>query len=260
MDDTLQCIVQNDVQELVNSLKPIGISIGADKLLREEVFYGNLFLMFWNTEDKELQNNINTNKHGIAKLLMCYDRDDPSPSAFKFGDKFIESTPEKCAAILGTNRVGGRKGDKIINKRVKEIYDNLLYKKYFQNSKKKGKVDKTPIATTITEVMRIDKQTPVDDEQLVCLMGFYMCYVLFSGDTSASSIHVKYLGLVENLETVKKVSWPDMIHGHFFNEILDNVNVAKVKGCVPYLLNRETILPRVGRWNVYEVSNKTDMS
>ncbi|KAI3984796.1 hypothetical protein MKX01_039413, partial [Papaver californicum] len=106
-----------------------------------------------------------------------------------------------------------------------------------------------------------------------------MCFVLFFDDINASSIHFKYLGLVETLETMKKVSWPDMIHGHLFNDIQENVNVPNVKGCVPYLLilfdentkkgtipliqNMETILLRVGRWNVYEVSDfiyKTDMS
>ncbi|KAI3972973.1 hypothetical protein MKX01_019631 [Papaver californicum] len=219
---------------------------------------------------KSWKKKINTNKHGITKLLICYDCVGPSPAAFKFGDKIIESTLEKCVAILGMKRVGGRKSEKIINQRVKEIDDDLLYNKYFHNNKKKGKVDKTSIAGAIKEVIRIEEPTTVDDDQLVCLIGFYMCCVLFFGDINASSIHVKYLGLVETLETVKKVSWTDIIHEHLFNEIQDNVNVAKVKGCVPYLLilfvehtpkdiikkiqNRETILPRVGRWNVHDIS------
>ncbi|KAI3969846.1 hypothetical protein MKX01_038314 [Papaver californicum] len=134
------------------------------------------------------------------------------------------------------------------------------------------------IATVIKEVMKIEEPTTVGDEQLVCLVGFYMCFVLFFGYINASSIHVKYLGLVETLETVKKVSWSDTIHEHLFNEIQD-VNVAKVKECVPYLLilfaehtqkntnknvqNREKILPRVERWNVHDISDfiaKTNMT
>ncbi|KAI3997715.1 hypothetical protein MKX01_040688 [Papaver californicum] len=110
-----------------------------------------------------------------------------------------------------------------------------------------------------------------------------MSCVLFFSDINAISIHVNYLGLVETLETVKKVSWPDIIHEHLFNELQDKVNVAKFKGRVPYLLvtiinlfaehtpkntikkvqNRETILPRVGRWNVHDISDfiaKTDMT
>ncbi|KAI3992723.1 hypothetical protein MKX01_021684 [Papaver californicum] len=167
------------------------------------------------------------------------------------------------AAILGMKRVGGKRGDKIINQRVNEIDDNRLYNKYFQNSKKKGKVDKTSIAAMIKEVMEIKEPTIVDEEELVCLIGFYMCCVLFFGDINASSIQVEYLGLVETLETVKKVSRPYIIHEHLFDKIIDNVNVAQVKGCVPYLLilfvehtpkdtipkvhNREAIFPRVRR-------------
>ncbi|KAI3984357.1 hypothetical protein MKX01_011311, partial [Papaver californicum] len=94
-------------------------------------------MMFWNTKDKELQKKINTNKHGIAKLLKCYDRNGPSPSAFEFKDEIIESTPENCVAILGMKR--------------------------------------TPIAATIKKVMGIKEPTTVDDEELVCLIGFYMC-------------------------------------------------------------------------------------
>ncbi|KAI3990536.1 hypothetical protein MKX01_022836, partial [Papaver californicum] len=128
-------------------------------------------------------------------------------------------------------------------------------------------------------MMRIEKPTTVDDEELMCLIGFYFCCVLFFGDINASSIHVKYLGLVDTFETVKKVSWPYMIHENLFNDIIDNINVANVKGCVPYLLilfvehtekgtipkvqNREKILPRVGRCDMYKISNfiyKADMS
>ncbi|KAI3924575.1 hypothetical protein MKX01_038015 [Papaver californicum] len=189
------------------------------QLVREEAPYGNLFLMFWNTEDKELQKKINTNKYGVAKLLTCYDHDGPSPTAIKFGDKILEFAPEKCTATLGMKRVGGRKGDKIVNQKVKEIDNNLL----------------------------IEKPTTVDDEQLLCLIGFYFCCALFFGDINASSIHVKYLGLVETLKTVKKILFAKHTE----------------KGTIPKVHKRETIFSRVGRWDVYEVSNfiyKIDMS
>ncbi|KAI3989999.1 hypothetical protein MKX01_003702 [Papaver californicum] len=99
--------------------------------------------MCWNIEDKEPQKKINTNKHRVAKLLTCFDREGPSPTSFKFGDKILESTPEKYDAILGMKSVGGRKGYNIINHKGKEIDDNVLYDKYFSNIKNKGKVGKT---------------------------------------------------------------------------------------------------------------------
>ncbi|KAI3988452.1 hypothetical protein MKX01_026266 [Papaver californicum] len=113
----------------------------------------------------------------------------------------------------------------------------------------------------------------------MCLIRFYFCYVLFFGDINVSSVNVKYLGLVETLETMKKVSRPDMILEHLFKDILTTENVANVKGCVPYLLilfaehtekgtipkvqNRKTDFPRVRSWDVYEISDfihKKDMS
>ncbi|KAI3931297.1 hypothetical protein MKX01_040214, partial [Papaver californicum] len=201
-------------------------------------------------------------------------------NAFKFGDKVLESAPEKYVAILGMNTIGGREGHRIINQKRKEINDNLLYNKYFYNTKKKSHaatVDKRSIAATIKEEMTIEKLTRFDDEQLLCLIGFYLCCVMFFGDINASSMNVRYLGLVETLDTVKKVSWPDKINEHLFNKILISENITNVKGCVPYLLilfaehtekgtipkvpNRKTDFPRVGRWNVHEISyfiDKTD--
>ncbi|KAI3907945.1 hypothetical protein MKW98_003590 [Papaver atlanticum] len=90
------------------------------------------------------------------------------------------------------------------------------------------------------------RRTKLDDKHVVCLIGFYLCCVLFFGDKNASSVNVKYLALVKTYETV-------------------------LEGCVQYILilfaehtparliqkvqNNEQKIPRVGRWDMQVISD-----
>ncbi|XP_026416510.1 uncharacterized protein LOC113311943 [Papaver somniferum] len=124
------------------------------------------------------------------------------------------------------------------------------------------------------------KRKKVDEKDLVCLIGLYLCCVLFFGDKNANGVNAKYLSIVETYDTVLKVSWPDLIHEHLFEEIHTNLScLSNVKACVQYLLllfaehtpaglipkveNHEEDIPRVGRWDIYQISDyiwKTDMT
>ncbi|KAI3846122.1 hypothetical protein MKW98_015491 [Papaver atlanticum] len=207
---------------------------------------------------------ITPNKHGAVKLLNCFDRNCEVPCSFKFGENFIESTPAKFVGIIGMKRIGSRKGQKLIERfNLKKFDENVLY----------NKLTKKKIMETIIEVMKKKKRrTKIDDEHVVCLIGFYLCCVLFFGDKNASAVNVKYLAIVETYETVLKVSWPDLLHEHLFEEILKNADCpSNVKACVPYLLilfaehtpagliqkvqNNEQKIPRVGRWDVQVISD-----
>ncbi|KAI3894019.1 hypothetical protein MKX03_034912, partial [Papaver bracteatum] len=81
------------------------------------------------------------------------------------------------------------------------------------------------------------RRNKVDEKNLVCLIGFYLCCVLFFGNVNANEVNVRYLSIVETYETVLKVLWPDLIHEHLFEEIQSNVDcMSNVKACVQYLL------------------------
>ncbi|KAI3835480.1 hypothetical protein MKX03_034570 [Papaver bracteatum] len=168
-----------------------------------------------------------TNKSGVLKLLNCFDLDCDTPCSFKLGDdKFIESTPAKLAGLFHMQRIGIRK---VTKTKILEKIKELMTKRSKSGKRKKN-----------------------DEKDLVCLIGFYLCCV----------------------------SWPDLIHEHLFEEIHDNIDcLANVKTCVQYLLilfaehapegsipkveNHEEDIPRVGRWDLYQISDYisvTDMS
>ncbi|KAI3883434.1 hypothetical protein MKX03_031899, partial [Papaver bracteatum] len=80
------------------------------------------------------------------------------------------------------------------------------------------------------------ERTKLDDQHVVCLIGLYLCCVLFFGDVNASGVNVLFLAIVETYETVLKVSWPNLVHEHLFDQILNNVFLSNVKACLQYLL------------------------
>ncbi|XP_026420160.1 uncharacterized protein LOC113316155 [Papaver somniferum] len=236
-----------------------------------------------------IQLQITTNKHGVLKLLNCFDMDCETPCSFKFADdKIIESTPAKLAGIFCMQRIGSRKGQKLLKYYCpSDLTDNVLYSKYFtdiKSTKHQTTVTKTNILEKIKQLMakrrKSGKRKKVDEKDLVCLIGLYLCCVLFFGDKNANGVNAKYLSIVETYDTVLKVSWPDLIHEHLFEEIHTNLScLSNVKACVQYLLllfaehtpaglipkveNHEEDIPRVGRWDIYQISDyiwKTDMT
>ncbi|KAI3932569.1 hypothetical protein MKW98_012540 [Papaver atlanticum] len=100
--------------------------------------------------------------------------------------------------------------------------------------------------------MNKKKIRKLDDQHVVCMIGLYLCCVLFFGDINATAVNVKFLPIVETYETLLEV-------------------VSTVKACVPYLLilfaeytptglipkvqNSEQKIPRVGRWDVQVISD-----
>ncbi|XP_026378073.1 uncharacterized protein LOC113272459 [Papaver somniferum] len=212
-----------------------------------------------------------------------------TPCSFKFADdKIIESTPAKLAGIFCMQRIGSRKGQKLLKYYCpSDLTDNVLYSKYFtdiKSTKHQTTVTKTNILEKIKQLMakrrKSGKRKKVDEKDLVCLIGLYLCCVLFFGDKNANGVNAKYLSIVETYDTVLKVSWPDLIHEHLFEEIHTNLScLSNVKACVQYLLllfaehtpaglipkveNHEEDIPRVGRWDIYQISDyiwKTDMT
>ncbi|KAI3847359.1 hypothetical protein MKX03_023497 [Papaver bracteatum] len=179
--------------------------------------YGDLVMIYYDEYDVANPKNmkqITTNKHGVVKLLNCFDRDYEVPCSFKFRENRIESTHAKFVGITRMKRTGSRKGEKLIQWfDHNEVDDNLLHNKYFSDIKQiahSTTVSKKKIMETLKEVMnKKKKRTPLDDEHVVCLIGFYLCCVLFFGDKNASAVNVKYLVIVETYETVLKVFWPD---------------------------------------------------
>ncbi|KAI3866062.1 hypothetical protein MKX03_025897, partial [Papaver bracteatum] len=145
----------NAVKDLVKVIKPIGLTDRAQKYLRRAV-YGNLVMMFYNEYNEakpSTTRQISTNKHDVLKLLNCFDVDYETPCSFKFGDdKFIESTPEKLSSIFCMQRIGSRKGQKLLKYfNHRELVDNVLYNKFFTDIKS------TTHQTTMTKKNIIEK-------------------------------------------------------------------------------------------------------
>ncbi|KAI3932570.1 hypothetical protein MKW98_012541, partial [Papaver atlanticum] len=78
----------NAIKDLVKEIKPIGLSERAVKYLRKSA-YGELVMMYYEEYDAKKVKKITTNKHGVVKLLNCFDKDGDIPYSFKFGDKYI---------------------------------------------------------------------------------------------------------------------------------------------------------------------------
>ncbi|XP_026441491.1 uncharacterized protein LOC113340553 [Papaver somniferum] len=99
-------------------------------------------------------------------------------------------------------------------------------------------------------------------------------------DLTDNVLYSKYFTDIKSTKHQTTVSWPDLIHEHLFEEIHTNLScLSNVKACVQYLLllfaehtpaglipkveNHEEDIPRVGRWDIYQISDyiwKTDMT
>ncbi|KAI3932266.1 hypothetical protein MKW98_024986, partial [Papaver atlanticum] len=64
----------NAIKDLVKEIKPIGLSDIAVKYLREAA-YGELVMMYYAEYGAKKVKQITTNKHGVVKLLNCFDID-----------------------------------------------------------------------------------------------------------------------------------------------------------------------------------------
>ncbi|KAI3908033.1 hypothetical protein MKW98_003678 [Papaver atlanticum] len=232
----------NAIQYLVKEIKPIGLTERAVRYLRKAA-YSELFKMYYEEYDEKKVKQITTNKHGVVKILNCFDRDSEIPCSFKFGDKFIESAPEKCAGILAMKNIGSRKGQKLLKQfTLTNLDENVLYNKYFTDIKHTAhpmSVSKKNIIEKIKQVMSKTRRTKLDDQHVVCMIGLYLCCVLFFGDINAGGVNVRFFAIIETYETVLKI---------LFVEHTPSVLIPKVQ-------NHEKQIPRVGRWDVQQISD-----
>ncbi|RZC81440.1 hypothetical protein C5167_044019 [Papaver somniferum] len=270
----------NTVKDLVKVIKPIVLTEMAQRYLRRAA-YGELVMMYYDDYDTSVPSTtrqISTNKHGVLKLLNCFDMDCETPCSFKFGDdKIIDSTPAKLAGIFCMQRIGSRKGQKLLKYYCpSDLTDNVLYNKFFtdiKSIKHQTTVTKTNILEKIKQLMtkrsKSGKRKKVDEKRSK------------SGKRKKVGKDIHLLdSIVETYDTVLKVSWPDLIHKHLFEEIHTNLGcLSNVKACVQYLLllfaehtpaglipkveNHEEDIPRIGRWDIYQISDyiwRTDMT
>ncbi|KAI3852792.1 hypothetical protein MKX03_028626 [Papaver bracteatum] len=106
----------------------------------------------------------------------------------------------------------------------------------------------------MTKRSKSGKRKKNDEKDLVCLIGFYLCCVLFFGDINTNVLNVKYLSIVETYETVLKACVQYLL-------ILFDEHAPE--GSIPKVENHEEDIPRVGRWDLYQISDYisvTDMS
>ncbi|RZC44920.1 hypothetical protein C5167_037870 [Papaver somniferum] len=210
----------NAVKDSVKVIKPIGLTDRAQRYLRR-VAYCELVRMYYDDYDTTVPSTtrqISTNKHGVLKLLNCFDMDCETPCSFKFDDdKIIKSTPAKLAGIFCMKRIGSRKGQKLLKYYCpSDLTDNVLYNKFFtdiKSTKHQTTVTKTNILEKIKQLMekrsKSGKRKKVDEKDLL----------LFVEHTPA--------------------------------------------GLIPKFENHEEDIPRIGRWDIYQISDyiwRTDMT
>ncbi|KAI3885920.1 hypothetical protein MKX03_003007 [Papaver bracteatum] len=111
----------------------------------------------------------------------------------------------------------------------------------------------------MTKRRKSGKRKKNDEKDLVCLIGFYLCCVLFFGDINANGVNVKYLSIVETYETVLKAC----VRFLFGKSLCILFAEHALEGSIPKVANHEEDIPRVGSWDLYQISDYisvTDMS
>ncbi|KAI3890057.1 hypothetical protein MKX03_021414 [Papaver bracteatum] len=114
----------------------------------------------------------------------------------------------------------------------------------------------------MTKRNKSGKRKKIDEKDLVCLIGFYLCFVLFFGDINANGVNVKYLSIVETYETVLKVLCVIYIPTLLLLRLILFAEHAP-EGSIQKVANHEEDIPRVGRWDLYQISDYisiTDMT
>ncbi|KAI3897085.1 hypothetical protein MKX03_009688 [Papaver bracteatum] len=91
----------------------------------------------------------------------------------------------------------------------------------------------------MTKRSKSGKRKKIYEKDLVCLIGFYLFCVLFFGDINANGVNVKYLSIVETYESVLKILFAE----------------HAPEGSIPKVANHEEDIPRVGRWDLYQISD-----
>ncbi|RZC73091.1 hypothetical protein C5167_048573 [Papaver somniferum] len=151
----------NAVKDLVKVIKPIGLTDRAQRYLRRAA-YGELVMMYYDDYDTTVPTTtrqITTNKHGVLKLLNCFDMDCETPCSFRFADdKIIESTPAKLAAQTAA------KGHKRPLRTYSSSMKSVTTCKTPPKKRPVAKQKPTPTNNVDEEQKKDVEETPVTDE------------------------------------------------------------------------------------------------
>ncbi|XP_026420494.1 uncharacterized protein LOC113316548 [Papaver somniferum] len=223
--------------------------------------FGNIFMAVHETRDTHSKYHWHKTPDACNKMLKWYVRG-PGKKEHYFvfehrGKEYkLISTSEKLAVIFGMPHLEGRE------EFVTTFDKSYLETTYFASS------------TTITKLMlenhivRLVKSGE-KNEDLVRLIGAYMCQTLFFTTQEGYRLNKQHLKLLGSPEK-NSLSWPDLIHDHLMESIDEHKDdKSRVNGCVVYLLilfaehiksgvQKTPIaqgLPRLARWNLKDISN-----
>ncbi|KAI3850974.1 hypothetical protein MKX03_036454 [Papaver bracteatum] len=213
--------------------------------------FADLFMMIM--ENEYTTARWNKIDEAFTKLLMCLKEVTGKVIKFEFvriGDKYtMTSTSKKLAVILGVPCIKGRWKEK--------------KKKYFGEEKS---ASKTLIRDAIFKLLKQTEPPLIrrDNEDLVMLIGLFMCNTIFFTTKDAGAIKEKYLGLVQDFNKCKTLSWAHLIHSELAKRLKKSFNnPIKTSGCIwfaeqtkivePIELRKEKFLPRASRWNLKQI-------
>ncbi|KAI3945814.1 hypothetical protein MKW98_023088 [Papaver atlanticum] len=228
---------------LVSKMNELELKLNEEQMevLMESPFR-DLFVMF-------LDNNYgrfhwSKTDESFTKLLRCFKGATKHEIKFEFvqkGEKYIiTSPPQELGLILGMPCIEGRKRET-----KKAMYggcfrESEFYRRNFGEAKS---ATKELIQKAIFRLLKANVANEMepsirrrDNEDLAMLIGLYMCNTLFFTTKDAITIKEKYLGLVDNFNKCKTLSWAHLIHAHLAKRINKSFNNPQnITGCVVYL-------------------------
>ncbi|KAI3874586.1 hypothetical protein MKX03_008687 [Papaver bracteatum] len=227
------------------------------EVLKESPF-ADLFMMIM--ENEYTTARLNNIDEAFTKLLMCLKEATGKGIKFEFvrrGDQYtMTSTPEKVAVILGVPCIKGRWKETKKAMHGDSFRESEFYIRYFDAIFKLLKKTEPPL-------------TRRDNEDLVMLIGLFMCNTIFFTTKDAGAIKEKYLGLVQDFNKCKTLSWVHLIHSELAKRLNKSFNnPIKISRCVFYLpiwfaeqtkivkpieLKKENFVPRASRWNLMQI-------
>ncbi|KAI3883990.1 hypothetical protein MKX03_003350, partial [Papaver bracteatum] len=101
-----------------------------------------------------------------------------------------------------------------------------------------------------------------NNEDLVNLIGLFMCETLFFTAHSGSQLNKKYLKLFDSHWKTNSLPWPDLVHDHLMESLNNHKDTTLVTGCIWFVEHiksgvKETQIaegiPRFARWNLHNI-------
>ncbi|RZC57784.1 hypothetical protein C5167_005083 [Papaver somniferum] len=186
---------------------------------------------------------------------------DPKELAFKIGDQVFKTDANHLAVIFKMQRIRMSEQDKKLYgpKEDPSLKTYEFYNKYFlepkrrdeeekkKDEKKKAgakekkrkekntgdKLDKKYIVEGIHTAMNEEGT----EEDLAKLLLLFMFCTVFFINTGGMYVQYKYLNCLQSIDTINKVSWPDLIHEHLMQSVKAVYETpCSINGCSFYLL------------------------